>query len=83
VSFQILCETQEEIDYFSARLGEGGEQGPCGWLKDKFGLSWQVTPVALTQMLKDRDTAKGQRAMKAMLQMKKLDLTALQAAYAD
>ena len=78
VSFQILCDTQEEIDYFSARLGEGGEQGPCGWLKDKFGLSWQVTPVALIQMLKNRDTAKGQRAMKAMLQMKKLDLAALQ-----
>ena len=82
ISLQILCETQEEIDYFSSRLTEGGEQGPCGWLKDKFGLSWQVTPAALTQMLKDGDPTKTQRVMKAMLQMKKIDIAALKHAYA-
>lgn len=82
VSFQVFCETQDEIDYFSSKFGEGGEQGPCGWVKDKFGLSWQVTPKALIAMLKDDDRAKANRAMKAMLQMRKLDIAALQKAYA-
>jgi predicted 3-demethylubiquinone-9 3-methyltransferase (glyoxalase superfamily) len=82
VSFQVFCETQDEIDYFSSRLGEGGEQGPCGWVKDKFGLSWQVTPKVLIAMIKDTDRAKASRAMKAMLTMRKLDIAALQQAYA-
>jgi predicted 3-demethylubiquinone-9 3-methyltransferase (glyoxalase superfamily) len=82
VSFQVFCETQDEVDYFSSKLGEGGEQGPCGWVKDKFGLSWQVTPKVLIAMIKDTDRAKANRAMKAMLQMRKLDIAALQKAYA-
>jgi predicted 3-demethylubiquinone-9 3-methyltransferase (glyoxalase superfamily) len=83
ISLQILCETQDEIDYFSSRLTEGGgRQGQCGWLKDKFGLSWQITAGALPRMLKDNDPAKTQRVMKAMMQMKKLDLAALNKAYA-
>ena len=82
VSFQVFCETQDEVDYFSSKLGEGGEQGPCGWVKDKFGLSWQVTPKVLIAMIKDTDRAKANRAMKAMLQMRKLDIAALQTAYA-
>jgi predicted 3-demethylubiquinone-9 3-methyltransferase (glyoxalase superfamily) len=80
VSFQVHCETQEEIDYFWSKLAEGGEEGPCGWLKDKFGLSWQVIPTALPQMLMDE--ASGQRVMKSMLQMRKIDIAALQRAQA-
>jgi predicted 3-demethylubiquinone-9 3-methyltransferase (glyoxalase superfamily) len=82
ISFQIYCDTQEEIDHFWSRLGEGGEEGPCGWLKDKFGLSWQVVPTALLDMLMDQDRKKADRAMKAMLQMKKLDIAALKQAHA-
>lgn len=82
VSFQVFCDTQEEVDDFSRKLGEGGEQGPCGWVKDKFGLSWQVTPKVLIAMIKDTDRAKANRAMKAMLTMRKLDIAALQRAYA-
>src|SRR5712691_1759240 len=70
VSFQILCETQGEVDYFWDKLVQGGKEAPCGWLKDKFGLSWQVVPTVLPEMLKDEDTAKAQRVMKAMLQMR-------------
>jgi predicted 3-demethylubiquinone-9 3-methyltransferase (glyoxalase superfamily) len=81
ISFQIPCETQEEIDYYSQRLSAGGEIGPCGWLKDKFGLSWQVFPSVLMDMLGDADAAKAARAMRAMLGMKKIDLAQLQAAY--
>ena len=82
VSFQVHCETQEEIDYFWSRLANGGEEGPCGWLKDKFGLSWQVIPKALPQMLMDENSEKAQRVMRSMLQMRKIDLAALQRAQA-
>jgi predicted 3-demethylubiquinone-9 3-methyltransferase (glyoxalase superfamily) len=82
VSFQILCETQAEVDYFWDKLGQGGQEGPCGWLKDKFGLSWQVVPTVLPEMLKDEDGEKAQRAMKAMLQMRKIDIAALKRAQA-
>jgi len=81
VSFQVTCETQDEIDYFWSKLSEGGQEGQCGWLKDKYGLSWQVVPSALPQMLTDADGAKSERVMKALLQMKKFDLQALERAY--
>jgi predicted 3-demethylubiquinone-9 3-methyltransferase (glyoxalase superfamily) len=80
VSFQVLCETQADIDYFWSKLSQGGQVGPCGWLKDKFGLSWQVVPTVLLQMLQDSDSGRADRAMKAMLQMKKFDIAALQRA---
>ena len=80
VSFQVHCENQAEVDHFWSKLSQGGEEGPCGWLKDKFGLSWQVVPTVLPELLRDQDSAKGQRVMKAMLQMKKLDIAALKAA---
>jgi len=82
VSFQILCETQAEVDYFWSKLSQGGEEGPCGWLKDQFGLSWQVVPTVLPEMLQDENTEKAQRAMKAMLQMRKIDIAALKKAQA-
>jgi predicted 3-demethylubiquinone-9 3-methyltransferase (glyoxalase superfamily) len=82
VSFSIDCRDQEEVDYYASRLiTDGGEQGPCGWLKDKFGLSWQVVPVVLQEMLHDRDGTKARRVMRAMLQMHKLDIAKLQEAY--
>ena len=82
VSFQVPCDTQEEIDYFWSKLtAGGGNEGPCGWLKDKFGLSWQVFPSVLPQMLMDPDAAKAQRATKAFLQMKKFDIGKLQQAF--
>jgi predicted 3-demethylubiquinone-9 3-methyltransferase (glyoxalase superfamily) len=81
VSFQIHCETQKEVDYFWDKLTDGGEEGPCGWLKDKFGLSWQVVPTTLIEMVSDRDPAKVQRVTKAFLQMKKFDISALQRAF--
>ena len=77
ISFQILCETQAEVDHFWSKLSQGGEEGPCGWLKDKFGLSWQVVPTVLPEMLKDENAEKAGRVMKALLQMKKLDIAAL------
>jgi predicted 3-demethylubiquinone-9 3-methyltransferase (glyoxalase superfamily) len=80
VSFQVLCETQADIDYFWSKLAQGGEEGPCGWLKDKFGLSWQVVPAVLPEMLQDPNAGRADRAMKAMLQMRKLDIAALQRA---
>ena len=80
VSFQVLCETQADIDYFWSKLSQGGEEGPCGWLKDKFGLSWQVVPTVLPEMLQDPNARRADRAMKAMLQMRKLDIAALQRA---
>jgi predicted 3-demethylubiquinone-9 3-methyltransferase (glyoxalase superfamily) len=83
VSFQVFCDTQAEIDEFWSKLAAGGEEGPCGWLKDKFGLSWQIVPSALPLMLKDGNAAKAQRVMKAMLTMRKLDISALQQAHAD
>ena len=81
VSFEINCETQQEIDHYWNRLCEGGEEESCGWLKDKFGLSWQVTPAILNEMLQDDKDEKTQRVMDAILQMKKLDLAAIQKAY--
>ena len=80
VSFQIHCETQQEIDFFWSKLSEGGREQPCGWLKDKFGLSWQVIPDALPRMLMDENSEKSQRVMKSMLQMRKIDLAALKQA---
>jgi predicted 3-demethylubiquinone-9 3-methyltransferase (glyoxalase superfamily) len=82
ISFQIHCDTQEEIDYFWSKLSEGGEEGPCGWVKDKFGLSWQVVPSALIEMLSDEDTARSQRVTKAFMQMKKFDIAELKRAFA-
>jgi predicted 3-demethylubiquinone-9 3-methyltransferase (glyoxalase superfamily) len=81
VSFFIKCANQEEVDYFWEKLTDGGEPSHCGWLKDKFGVSWQVVPVALPDMLHDPDPVKSQRVMKAMLQMARLDLAVLQKAY--
>lgn len=83
VSFQVLCETQNEIDYFWSELaGNGGQEGPCGWLKDKFGLSWQVVPTAVPRMIGDPDSRKSARVMNAFMKMKKIDLAALERAYA-
>jgi predicted 3-demethylubiquinone-9 3-methyltransferase (glyoxalase superfamily) len=79
-SFQVNCETQDEVDYFWSRLSEGGEEGPCGWLKDKYGLSWQIVPTTLIELMSDPDTEKSQAAMKAMLGMRKIDIEALQRA---
>jgi predicted 3-demethylubiquinone-9 3-methyltransferase (glyoxalase superfamily) len=81
ISFQIHCESQKEVDYFWSKLSQGGEEGPCGWLKDKFDLSWQVVPTALIEMVTDQDPAKVQRVTKAFLQMKKFDISALKRAY--
>lgn len=81
VSFVVNCETQEEVDYFWSKLSAGGEESRCGWLKDKFGLSWQVVPVVLIEMLADKDTAKAKRVMHAMLQMDKIDIPTLKKAY--
>lgn len=81
VSFAITCETQEEIDRYWAALTEGGEPGQCGWLTDRFGLVWQVSPRVLPELLTDPDPARANRVMQAMLQMSKIDLAALQAAY--
>ena len=80
VSFAIHCETQDEVDRYWDALTEGGEEQPCGWLKDRFGLSWQVVPTMLPELLSDPDPARAQRATEAMLQMKKLDIAALQKA---
>jgi predicted 3-demethylubiquinone-9 3-methyltransferase (glyoxalase superfamily) len=81
ISFFVRCETQEEIDYFWEQLSAGGEQGRCGWLKDKFGVSWQIVPPVLGEMLNDEDDEKSQRVMQAMLQMEKLDIKTLKQAY--
>jgi predicted 3-demethylubiquinone-9 3-methyltransferase (glyoxalase superfamily) len=82
ISLFVGCETQQEIDEYWGKLtADGGAPGQCGWLKDKFGLSWQIVPNALTRMLSDPDPAKSGRVMQAMLQMKKLDLSQLQNAY--
>jgi predicted 3-demethylubiquinone-9 3-methyltransferase (glyoxalase superfamily) len=82
ISFQVMCESQQEIDYFWSKLAAGGgSEGPCGWLKDRFGLSWQVVPAALIEMLLDKDAAKVGRVTKAFLQMKKFDIAALERAF--
>ncbi|MEU6850842.1 VOC family protein [Actinacidiphila alni] len=80
VSFEVECADQDEIDYYWSKLSEGGSEGPCGWLKDKYGLSWQIAPTGMAELLNDPDTARGQRAMKAMFGMKKIDLAGLLAA---
>lgn len=83
VSFQVLCEDQDEVDYYWARLTEGGDEQAqqCGWLKDRFGLSWQVVPRGLPELLGEPGSEKSQRAMRALLQMKKIDLNAIRDAY--
>jgi len=80
VSLEISCETQEEVDYFWERLSEGGEQRQCGWLKDRYGLSWQVVPTGMEEVFADSDPQRAQRAMQAMLGMGKLDIAALRRA---
>ena len=81
ISLSVDCKTQEEVDEYSEKLSAGGgEQGPCGWVTDKFGLSWQVNPSILGEMLGDSDPAKANRVMKAMLEMKKIDIAGLQRA---
>ena len=83
VSFVVNCKTQEEVDHYWQKLSAGGDENAqqCGWLKDKFGLSWQVVPTGLVEMLQDKDSKKSARVMQAMLRMKKLDLRTLQNAY--
>lgn len=81
ISFVVTCETQAEIDEMWERLSAGGEQGRCGWLKDKYGLSWQIVPPVLSTMLQDSTPQKADRVMNAMLQMEKLDIATLQRAY--
>jgi predicted 3-demethylubiquinone-9 3-methyltransferase (glyoxalase superfamily) len=80
ISFQVSCQTQDEVDSYWDTLSEGGEEGPCGWLKDRFGLSWQIIPTALPRLLHDPDPEKAQRVMAAMLEMKKIDVDALERA---
>jgi predicted 3-demethylubiquinone-9 3-methyltransferase (glyoxalase superfamily) len=77
VSFQINCESQDEVDHYWERLTEGGSEGPCGWCKDRFGLSWQVVPTGMEELFADPDPARAERAMQAMLGMRKLDIAAL------
>lgn len=83
ISFQVNCETQEELDYFWDKLSEGGEKGQCAWLKDKFGVSWQIVPTILIEMLNDPHPEKAERVMEAMLQMKKIDIDELKRACAE
>jgi predicted 3-demethylubiquinone-9 3-methyltransferase (glyoxalase superfamily) len=85
ISFQVHCETQKEVDYYWEKLSEGGDEKAqqCGWLKDKYGVSWQIVPVILTKMLQDKDAKKSQRVMKALLQMRKLDIKTLTQAYEE
>ncbi|MDQ1712346.1 MAG: hypothetical protein QOE45_1796 [Frankiaceae bacterium] len=80
VSFEIECETQDDVDYYWERLTDGGEESQCGWLKDRYGLSWQVVPTGMAALFADPDRTRAERAMKAMLGMRKLDLAALRAA---
>jgi predicted 3-demethylubiquinone-9 3-methyltransferase (glyoxalase superfamily) len=82
VSFQVLCDSQEEVNRYWETLSEGGEQGPCGWLRDRFGVSWQVVPTALPRLLGDPDPEKSQRVMQAMMGMKKLQIDELERAAA-
>lgn len=83
ISFMVNCETQEEVDYYWEKLSEGGDEKAqmCGWLKDKFGLSWQIVPTILNKLLQDRDAGKSQKVMQAMLQMKKISIEDLKKAY--
>jgi predicted 3-demethylubiquinone-9 3-methyltransferase (glyoxalase superfamily) len=82
ISFQVPCESQEEVDAFWNTLSEGGEEGPCGWLKDRYGVSWQITPTRLPELLSDPDKDKAQRVMAAMLEMKKIEIDELEKAAA-
>ena len=82
ISFHVACESQQEVDYFWDKLGAGGQVQQCGWLKDKFGVSWQIVPTALPRLLDNPDRARANRVMQAMLQMKKLDIAALEQAAA-
>ena len=81
ISFVVRCETQQEVDYFWEKLLAGGQRSQCGWLKDKFGLSWQIIPDILIELLGDKDAAKAQRVMQAMLQMTRIDIQKLKDAY--
>jgi predicted 3-demethylubiquinone-9 3-methyltransferase (glyoxalase superfamily) len=81
ISFVVNCETQEEVDHFWERLSAGGQEVQCGWLKDRFGVSWQIVPTVLVEMLQDKDGEKSKRVMAAMLKMKKIDIGALKKAY--
>ncbi len=83
ISFQVSCKNQEEVDMFWSKLSEGGEEGPCGWLKDKFGVSWQIVPTRLPELLADPDPEKAQRVMQAMMQMKKIEIDELEQAAAQ
>jgi predicted 3-demethylubiquinone-9 3-methyltransferase (glyoxalase superfamily) len=80
VSFQVFCEDQDEVDRYWNALSEGGEEGPCGWLKDRFGLSWQIVPTRLMELLRDPDRGRAQRSMQAMLGMKKIEIAELEQA---
>jgi predicted 3-demethylubiquinone-9 3-methyltransferase (glyoxalase superfamily) len=82
ISFQVSCTSQEEVDAYWSKLSEGGEEGPCGWLKDRFGVSWQIVPTALPELLLDADQEKAQRVMAAMLKMRKIDIGELERAAA-
>jgi predicted 3-demethylubiquinone-9 3-methyltransferase (glyoxalase superfamily) len=83
ISFQVSCDSQEEVDEFWSTLSAGGEEGPCGWLKDRYGLSWQIVPTVLIELLSDPDREKSQRVMSAMLNMKKIEIDALERAAAQ
>jgi predicted 3-demethylubiquinone-9 3-methyltransferase (glyoxalase superfamily) len=80
ISFQVNCESQQEVDEFWTKLSDGGEQGPCGWVKDRFGVSWQIVPTRMQELITDPDPERAQRAMKAMLGMSKLDIAELERA---
>ena len=82
ISFQVSCETQEQVDHFWSKLSEGGEQGPCGWLKDQFGVSWQIVPTRLVELIGDPDREKSQRVMAAMLKMGKIEMDEIERAAA-
>src|SRR5947209_12373479 len=81
ISFVVNCETQEEVDHFWERLSAGGQEVQCGWLKDRFGVTWQIVPIVLVEMLQDKAREKSKRVMAAMLKMKKIDIGALKKAY--
>jgi predicted 3-demethylubiquinone-9 3-methyltransferase (glyoxalase superfamily) len=80
MSLQVNCDTQDEIDYYWERLTQGGQEGPCGWLKDRYGVSWQVTPTGMDALFADPDKGRAERAMRAMFGMKKIDIAGLEAA---
>ena len=81
ISFQVHCKSQKEVDYYWEKLSQGGEAGQCGWLKDKYGVSWQIVPTVLGKMLQNKNAEKSDRVMRALLQMKKLDIKTLEQAY--